>query len=29
MPLDFDEERYLTELNKRIRAEGKFPEREH
>ncbi len=29
VPLDFDEERYLTELNKRIRAEGTFPEREH
>ncbi|HEY5784104.1 MAG TPA: gfo/Idh/MocA family oxidoreductase, partial [Microlunatus sp.] len=27
VPLDFDEERYLTELNKRIRAEGRFPER--
>jgi predicted dehydrogenase len=25
--LDFDEDAYLAELNKRIRAEGKFPER--
>ena len=28
VPLDFDEELYLTELNKRIRDEGKFDERE-
>lgn len=28
VPLDFDEDRYLTELNTRIREEGKFPERE-
>jgi predicted dehydrogenase len=28
VPLDFDEDRYLAELNQRIRAEGKFPERE-
>jgi predicted dehydrogenase len=28
VPLDFDEQLYLTELNKRIRAEGKFDERE-
>jgi predicted dehydrogenase len=28
VPLDFDEDRYLTELNTRIRDEGKFPERE-
>ena len=27
VPLDFDEEVYLTELNKRIRAEGMFAER--
>jgi predicted dehydrogenase len=27
VPLDFDEEIYLAELNKRIRAEGKFAER--
>jgi predicted dehydrogenase len=27
VPLDFDEEEYLNELNKRIREEGKFPER--
>ncbi len=27
VPLDFDEDLYLDELNKRIRAEGKFPER--
>jgi hypothetical protein len=27
MPLDFDEDAYLDELNKRIRAEGKFAER--
>lgn len=25
--VDFDEQRYFTELNARIRAEGKFPER--
>lgn len=25
VPLDFDENRYLVELNERIRAEGKFP----
>ena len=28
VPLDFDEDLYLTELNRRIRAEGTFPERE-
>ena len=28
VPLDFDEDEYLSELNKRIRAEGSFPERE-
>src|SRR6478736_7941565 len=28
VPLDFDEDRYLTELNKRIRAEGTFGERD-
>jgi predicted dehydrogenase len=27
VPLDFDEDLYLAELNKRIRSEGKFPER--
>jgi predicted dehydrogenase len=27
VPLDFDEDAYLAELNKRIRAEDKFPER--
>lgn len=27
VPLDFDEDLYLAELNKRIRAEGKYPER--
>ncbi|WP_127129192.1 Gfo/Idh/MocA family protein [Georgenia sp. SYP-B2076] len=27
VPLDFDEDEYLTELNTRIAAEGKFPER--
>ncbi|GAA3342101.1 Gfo/Idh/MocA family oxidoreductase [Curtobacterium pusillum] len=27
VPLDLDEDAYLEELNKRIRAEGKFPER--
>lgn len=27
VPLDFDENVYLAELNERIRAEGKFPER--
>ncbi|MDA8439334.1 MAG: Gfo/Idh/MocA family oxidoreductase [Propionibacterium sp.] len=27
VPLDFDEDLYLAELDKRIRAEGKFPER--
>jgi predicted dehydrogenase len=27
VPLDFDEDLYLSELNKRIREEGKFPER--
>jgi UDP-N-acetyl-2-amino-2-deoxyglucuronate dehydrogenase len=27
VPLDFDEDEYLAELNKRIREEGKFPER--
>ncbi|UFU08035.1 Gfo/Idh/MocA family protein [Ruania halotolerans] len=27
VPLDFDESQYLEELNARIRAEGKFPER--
>ncbi|MEV4647304.1 Gfo/Idh/MocA family oxidoreductase [Saccharopolyspora sp. NPDC049357] len=27
VPLDFDEDVYLAELNKRIRSEGKFPER--
>ncbi len=27
VPLDFDEDLYLAELNKRIRAEGQFPER--
>ena len=27
VPLDFDEDAYLAELNKRIRAEGKFAER--
>lgn len=27
VPLDFDEHLYLSELNKRIREEGKFPER--
>lgn len=27
VPLDFDEDLYLSELNKRIRAEGEFPER--
>ena len=27
VPLTFDEDRYLTELNTRIREEGKFPER--
>jgi predicted dehydrogenase len=28
VPLDFDEDEYLAGLNQRIRAEGKFPERE-
>ncbi|QGK70170.1 gfo/Idh/MocA family oxidoreductase [Allosaccharopolyspora coralli] len=28
VPLDFDENVYLAELNKRIRSEGTFPERE-
>ena len=28
VPLDFDEDLYLTELNKRIEAEGKYPVRE-
>ena len=28
VPLEFEEDRYLTELNARIREEGKFPERE-
>jgi hypothetical protein len=28
VPLDFDESEYLDELNARIRAEGKFDERE-
>lgn len=28
VPLDFDEDLYLGELNKRIRSEGKFPERD-
>ncbi|MPV36899.1 Gfo/Idh/MocA family protein [Georgenia subflava] len=28
VPLDLDEDLYLTELNKRIREEGKFPERQ-
>ena len=28
VPLDFDEDRYLRELNTRIREEGKFPERQ-
>ncbi|RPF26924.1 MULTISPECIES: Gfo/Idh/MocA family protein [Georgenia] len=28
VPLDFDEDLYLTELNRRIREEGTFPERE-
>jgi predicted dehydrogenase len=28
VPLDFDEDEYLRELNDRIRAEGRFPERE-
>jgi UDP-N-acetyl-2-amino-2-deoxyglucuronate dehydrogenase len=27
VPLDFDEDEYLRELNKRIREEGQFPER--
>jgi predicted dehydrogenase len=27
VPLDFDEEEYMRELNKRISEEGKFPER--
>ncbi|MGC5585338.1 Gfo/Idh/MocA family protein [Ornithinimicrobium sp. W1679] len=27
VPLDFDEQQYLAELNERIRAEGAFPER--
>ena len=27
VPLDFDEDEYLAELNKRIADEGKFPER--
>lgn len=27
VPLDFDEDEYLRELNARIRAEGRFPER--
>jgi hypothetical protein len=27
VPLDFDEDEHLRELNARIRAEGKFPER--
>lgn len=27
VPIDFDEEEYLEELNKRIRDEGQFPER--
>lgn len=27
VPIDFDEDLYLAELNKRIREEGKFPER--
>ncbi|WP_433872642.1 Gfo/Idh/MocA family protein [Saccharopolyspora sp. CA-218241] len=27
VPLDFDEDLHLAELNKRIRAEGRFPER--
>jgi predicted dehydrogenase len=27
VPLDFDEDTYLAELNRRIRAEGKFAER--
>jgi predicted dehydrogenase len=27
VPLDFDEEEYMRELNKRIREEGKFAER--
>jgi predicted dehydrogenase len=28
VPLDFDEDRYLELLNERIRAEGRFPERD-
>ena len=28
VPLDFDEDRYLRELNTRIREEGKFSERQ-
>jgi predicted dehydrogenase len=27
VPLEFDEDVYLSELNQRIREEGKFPER--
>ena len=27
VPLDFDENEYLAQLNQRIREEGKFPER--
>lgn len=27
VPIDFDEELYLSELNKRIEAEGKYPTR--
>jgi hypothetical protein len=27
VPFDFDEDEYLNELNRRIREEGKFPER--
>ena len=27
VPLEFDDDLYLSELNQRIREEGKFPER--
>jgi predicted dehydrogenase len=27
VPLEFDDDRYASELNQRIREEGKFPER--
>ena len=29
VPLDFDDDLYVSELNQRIREEGKFPERRH